>query len=260
MSRIFARLLAVLLLLVHTAAQAQPLTVAAASDLQSVFPLVAERFERETTQPVRLTFGSSGNFFSQIQNGAPFDLFFSADIDYPERLVAAGLAVPGSLSRYASGRLVLLGRIDAQLDITRGLSVLVDPRIRRVAVANPQHAPYGRAAVAALRMAKLYDAVQPKLVFGENVSQAAQFVSSATADAALVALSVALAPAMRARSVYTELPAGAYPPIDQAAVVLTSSRHKTTASQFLAFVQRSDIAALLREHGFITRTAQPNGR
>src|SRR5262245_34559913 len=129
----------------------QGLTVAAASDLQAALPAITSQFEKETGQRVRVTFGSSGNFFAQIQNGAPFDVFLSADIDYPKRLEAAGQAERGTLYEYATGRIVLWTRKDSGIDVTRGLAVLADERIRRIAVANPQHAPYGRAAVAALR-------------------------------------------------------------------------------------------------------------
>src|SRR3954467_12949975 len=155
---------------------ARKLAVAAASDLQLVMPALAERFERETGGHVSLTFGSSGNFFSQIRNGAPFDLFFSADVDYPRQLEKAGLAEPGTLKPYALGRLVLYAPTNAGIDLSRGVSVLTDSRIHRIAIANPAHAPYGRAAVAALTHEHLYDRVQPKLVLGENISQAAQFV------------------------------------------------------------------------------------
>src|SRR5206468_9754557 len=161
---------------------AQGLTVAAASDLQSALPAIASRFENATGQPVRLTFGSSGNFFAQIQNGAPFDLFLSADIDYPRRLASSGLAERGSLREYAVGRVVLWTRTDSGVDVKRGLAVLEDSRVRRIAIANPEHAPYGRAAVAALRHEGLYDRVRDKFVLGENISQAAQFADSGSAD------------------------------------------------------------------------------
>ena len=119
----------------------QSLSIAAASDLQAVFPDIAGRFERETRVKTTVSFGSSGNFFAQIQNGAPFDLFFSADIDYPRQLIVAGFADKDSLFQFATGRLVVWTRKDSGVDISRGLSALEDPRVRRVAIANPQHAP-----------------------------------------------------------------------------------------------------------------------
>jgi molybdate transport system substrate-binding protein len=249
---------AVLAVLVSTAvavASAQPpapaLAVAAASDLQSVMPALASRFERETSRRVTLTFGSSGNFFSQIQNGAPFDLFFSADVDYPRRLEAAGLTEPGTLQPYAIGRLVLYASTASRLDLGRGLAVLTDARVRRIAIANPEHAPYGRAAVAALTHERLYDEVRAKLVLGENVSQAAQFVQSGNAQAGLLALSLALAPALRTSGTYVDVPAAFYPTIEQAAVVIKTSSRKDAARQFLAFLARPEIAQIMNDAGFL---------
>ncbi len=218
--RLHAVLFVAALLANPLAARAQDLTVAAASDLQSVFTTVADRFERETGHPVKLTFGSSGNFFTQIQNGAPFDLFFSADIDYPRQLEAAHLTEPGSLYEYAQGQIVLWTRTNTGLDLSRGLPVLNDARVKHIAIANPEHAPYGRAAVAALQHEKLYDTVRGKLVLGENISQAAQFAQSGNAEVGIVALSLALAPAMRESGVYVAIPPAFYPPIEQAAIVV----------------------------------------
>ena len=232
-------------------AQAQDLTVAAASDLQTVFPSLADQFQRASGHAVKPTFGSSGNFFAQIQNGAPFDIFFSADSDYPKHLEAAHLAAPNSLRVYARGRIVLWTRNDSGVDVRRGLAVLSDPRVRRIAIANPEHAPYGRAAVAALEHERLYGGVKSKLVLGENISQAAQFVQSGNADAGLLALSLALAPALRGAGTYVEVPAVFYPPIEQAAVILKASRRKDGARRFLAFLARPDSAQALRDAGFL---------
>jgi molybdate transport system substrate-binding protein len=226
------------------------ITVAAAADLQPILPEIAERFRQATGHRVQLIFGSSGNFFSQIQNGAPFDLFFSADIDYPRRLEAAGLAAAGTLQPYAVGRIVLWAAAGTPVDISRGLEILIDPRIRRIAIANPEHAPYGRAAVEALRSASLYDRVRDRLVLGENVAQAAQFVQSGAADAGIIAWSQALAPGLKDRGVFHEIPASLYHPIEQAAVVLESSVHRDLSTQFLSFLERAEIQRLLRSHGF----------
>jgi molybdate transport system substrate-binding protein len=232
------------------AASAQTLTIAAASDLQAVLPTIASDFEKQTGVTTRVTFGSSGNFFSQLQNGAPFDLFFSADLEYPRQLVKGGQALGDTLSEYASGRIVVWARKDAGLDLRAGLRVLADPRVRKVAIANPEHAPYGRAAVAALRHENLYDAVQPKLVFGENISQAAQFVQSGNADAGIVALSVALVPALKSVGVYAEIPSTFHPPIRQGAVVIRTSNHQQAARDFLAFLRRPASLKLLADFGF----------
>jgi molybdate transport system substrate-binding protein len=127
---------------------AQEITLAAAADLQFAMQDVAARFQKETGKTVKLICGSSGNFFQQIQNGAPFDMFFSANLDYPKKLEAAGLIEPGSFYEYAKGKIVLWVRNDSKLDLSSGMQVLLDPSVK-IAVANPQHAPYGQAAVAA---------------------------------------------------------------------------------------------------------------
>jgi molybdate transport system substrate-binding protein len=229
---------------------AQEITVAAASDLQFAFQDVAARFEKETGKKVKLIFGSSGNFFAQIQNGAPFDLFFSADIDYPRRLEAAGLAEPGTLYQYATGKIVLWVRQESKLDLSRSLQVLLDPGIQKIAIANPAHAPYGRAAVAAMKQEQVYDKVSGKFVMGENISQTASFVVAGSADVGVVALSLALAPSMKEKGRYVEIPATQYPAIDQGAVVVKSSQNKDVARQFLAFLKTSQILELLRGYGF----------
>jgi molybdate transport system substrate-binding protein len=245
-----AALLAACLVVGHPAAQAQDLAVAAASDLQSVFPTLAERFERDTGHAVKVTFGSSGNFFAQIQNGAPFDLFFSADIEYPRQLVAGGQAEAGTLHEYAVGQLVLWTRQSTGIDVRSGLPVVNDPRVKHIAIANPEHAPYGRAAVSALQHEKLYDGVRAKLVLGENISQAAEFAQSGNAEVGILALSLALAPALRDSGAYAVIPSSFYPPIEQAAVVVSTSHNKDLARQFIAFLERPDVARLMQDSGF----------
>ncbi len=229
---------------------AQEIVVAAASDLSSVFPQIAAGFEKETGKKVKFNFGSSGQFLLQIENGAPFDLFFSADIQYPQRLESEGLIQPGSLYRYAVGKIVLYVPANSPLDLTQGLRALLSPKVSRIAIANPQHAPYGRAAVEALRKEGLYDALQGKFVFGENISQAAQFVQSGNADAGIVALSLALGSAMKSAGRYVEIPASDYAPLEQAAVILKSSRDKDTAAAFLAYLHRPTVIAQLATFGF----------
>jgi molybdate transport system substrate-binding protein len=226
------------------------LSVAAASDLQTALPELVGRFERERGAKVDVSFGSSGNFFAQIQNGAPFDLFFSADLDYPRRLVADGLADADSLFQYATGRLVVWAGKDGGVSIARGLASLSDARIRRIAVANPDHAPYGRAAVAALKHDGLYDAVRGKLVFGENIAQTAQLVESGNADVGILALSLARGPALSARGTYVEIPATTHPPIEQGVVIVSASRNKISARDLIAFLKRPEIAEMLHRFGF----------
>ena len=238
-------------------AAAQSITVAAASDLQSVLPAIAAQFVKETGQHVDVTYGSSGNFFAQIQNGAPFDLFLSADADYPRRLDGAGLAERGTIVTYARGRIVLWTRMDSGIDLGPGLAALRGDKVRRIAIANPEHAPYGRAAVAALQADGVYERVRSKLVLGENISQAAQFAASGSADVGLIALSLALTPALRDTGRYIDIPETSYPPIEQAAVVLAASRQKPVARQFVDFLRTPPIVRLLESYGF---TAPASGR
>ena len=172
-------------------------TVAAASDLTYAMNEIAANFEKATGCTVRLSMGSSGNFLTQIENGAPFDVFFSADIAYPKKLEAEGLAAPGSTYLYAIGKIVLWTRKDSRVDVGKGFAALRDPAVQKIAIANPEHAPYGRAAEEALRHSGVYDAVKDRLVLGENISQAAEFVESGNADAGIVALSLVLSPAMK---------------------------------------------------------------
>src|SRR5262245_46560660 len=243
-------LLAGLLAGARPSGQPPDITVAAASDLQALLPELAGRFERDTSVRVSPAFGSSGNFFAQIQNGAPFDVFMSADVAYPERLVAGGLADGETLYTYATGRIVLWTRKDSGVDVSHGLAVLTQSRVKRVAIANPQHAPYGRAAEAALRHQNLYDVVRPKLVLGENISQAAQLAESGNAEAGILALSLARGAELARDGVYFEIPSTAHPPIDQAAVVITASKNQAPARQFVAALKRPDVLDLLRRFGF----------
>jgi molybdate transport system substrate-binding protein len=239
---------------------AQEITIAAAADLQFAFQDAAARFEKDTGKHVKLIFGSSGNFFAQIQNGAPFDAFFSADIDYTKRLDAAGLAEPGTLYPYATGRIVLWVPNESKLDLSRGLQVLLDPGIHKIAIANPEHAPYGRAAVSALRHENLYDRVASRFVLGENISQTATFVVSGSADIGIVALSLALAPSMKEKGRYVEIPTDEYPAIQHAAVILKSSQNKEVARQLFAFLKSAALQDLLRGYGFSIPDAAAAGR
>jgi len=245
------------LLIAASLCSAQDLSVAAAADLQFAFQDVAARFEKDTGHHVQLIFGSSGNFYTQIQNGAPFDVFFSADQDYPKKLEAAGLTEPGTLYEYATGKLVLWVPKESQLDLTHGLQALLDPGVKKIAVANPQHAPYGRAAVAALKHENLYDRLADKLVLGENISQTASFVVSGSADAGILALSLALAPSMKDKGRYVNIPTEDYPPIVQAAVILKSCKQPALAQRFLSYLKSPTIVELMKTYGFVIPGESP---
>lgn len=232
-------------------AVAEEITIAAASDLNFAFREIAAAYENTTGNHVRLTLGSSGNFFAQIQNGAPFDLYFSADISYPKKLEEAGLVVPGSLYPYAIGRIVLWAGKDSHLDLSKGLEILREPAIRKIAIANPKHAPYGRAAVAAMEHFKVYDLVKDKLILGENISQAAQFIESGACDIGIIALSLAAAPAMKSKGTYWEVSAEAHPPLEQGAVIVKQSKNQEAARQFLDFIKGPSGQGIMKRYGFV---------
>ena len=227
------------------------LVVAAAADLSSALKEVADGYEKKTGVKVKLSFGASGALTQQIQNGAPFDVFFSADMDYPRQLISAGDADGASLYQYAVGKLVLWVPADSPLDVEhRGMKVLLDPSVKKISIGNPQHAPYGRAAVAALKHEGVYDQVSDRLVLGENISQAAQFVESGNAQAGFVALAHAIAPEMKGKGKYWVVPAEDYPPLAQGVVVLTHSQHKKEAAGFVEYIKSKEASDLLRRYGF----------
>jgi len=248
-------LLVLILFCCAALASAQEIVVAAAADLSSVFPQVVAQFEKETGRKVKINFGSSGQFLLQIENGAPFDVFFSADVQYPQRLEAEGLTQPGTIYKYAVGKLVLYVPNNSSLNLSQGLRALQSPQAKRIAIANPQHAPYGRAAVESLKKEGLYDSLQSKFVMGENISQTAQFVQSGNADAGILALSLVLSPQMKNAGHYVEIPASDYAPLEQAAVILKSSKDKTTAALFLDFIRKPEIVSLLSQYGFTLPSA-----
>src|ERR1700676_1027766 len=246
-----SKLLALLLLFAAVFANAQEITVAAAADMSAALRELAGVYTKKTGQPVKLSFGSSGNLTNQIRNGAPFDVFFSADEEYPQQLIAEGLASKDTLYRYAVGRLVLWVPTDSPLDLPQlGMKALLDPSVKKISIANPATAPYGRAAEAALRHFGIYDQVSSRLVVGENISQAAQFVESGNAQAGLIALSHALAPAMKDKGRYWTVPLDAYPTLNQAAVMLSKSKEQDAARKFLEFLRSPDAASLLTSYGF----------
>ena len=223
------------------------LRVAAAADTQFVLPQIVAAFEQRTGKKIGTSFGSSGNLSAQIQSGAPFDVFLSADTAYAQKLVDGGFAPADSLYKYAEGKLVLWVPANSQLDPSLGLNLLLAPEVKRIAIANPQHAPYGRAAVAALEKSGVYGAITPKLVLGENVSQAFQFVSSGNANIALLSLSFAKAPGANGK--YWLIPENLYPAIEQSAVVLKNSSHRAAAYAFLAFLRTPEAKMLLQKSG-----------
>ncbi len=227
-------------------------TVAAAADLQFALADVKAAFiQAHPGVQVTATFGSSGAFFAQISNGAPFDVFLSADEDYPQKLVQAGLAQPGDLFRYSRGHLVLWVPKASPLAIERlGMQALLEPAARKVAIANPRHAPYGRAAEAAMANLGLLEAVRPRLVYGENISQTAQFVQSGAADIGILALSLAKGPALATAGRFVEVPPDAYPAMNQGGLLLARAKGNPAARAFCDFLRSPGGVAILRRYGF----------
>ena len=247
--RLFAVLLSFALACGFCLGQPREIRVAAAADLNFAMRELAQQFERQSGCTVNVSYGSSGNFFSQVQSGAPFDVFLSADVAYPQKLHAAGLT-QGGVYEYAVGRLVLWAPVNSEINPdAQHWDALLDPRVAKIAIANPLHAPYGSAAVAALKSAGLYDRVKNKLVYGESISQAAQFVQSGNAQAGILALSLTLAPSMHAGKSW-ELPQDLYPPLRQGAAILKNAQNTGDARRFLDFLRSAEARQTLQKFGF----------
>jgi molybdate transport system substrate-binding protein len=251
MLRFFLLLLAALGLAGPAAARPAPpaaLTIAAAADLKYALDSLVTIFKRQHPQaPVTVVYGSSGRFYEQLSHGAPFDMFFSADSEYPRRLQQAGRTA-GAPVPYAQGRLVLWSR---QLDVpAQGLKALSAPQLRHLAIANPAHAPYGQKAEEILRHYQLYDQLKPKLVLGENIGQAAQYAATGAAEAGILAYSLALSPALRRAGRFYLIPTTAHTPLRQSFVVLKSAKDNATARDFATFIASPAARAALKKYGF----------
>ncbi len=227
------------------------LAIAAAADLQFALLEVKDAFVK--THPgaeVSVTYGSSGNFYAQLMNKAPFDLFLSADLTYPKQLVEAGLADGATEFLYSRGRIVLWAPKESPIPVEQlGMKALSHPAAKKIAIANPRHAPYGRAAEAALTKLGLLEALTPRLVFGENISQTAQFVQTGAADIGIIALSLTKAPAMATGRMW-EVPPDLYSPLNQGGVIPNHAQNKAGALAFRAFMQSPEGIAILRRYGF----------
>ena len=220
--------------------------VAAAADLQFAFTDIALLYEAETGQRVRLVFGSTGQLTQQIENGAPYDLIAAANQEYVDRLVRQCLVLPNTVSLYARGRIVLASNRQSDLHLT-SLKELLEPSIRHIAIANPEHAPYGLAAKQALQSAGLWDQLQSKLVFGENVRQALQYLQSGDAQAGIIALSVAYVPEIS----WVLIDESLHVPLDQSLAVLASAHEPELAAQFAAFINGSTGRPVMHQYGFL---------
>jgi molybdate transport system substrate-binding protein len=224
------------------------LRVAAAADLQPVMPVLSQAYEHATGVKLVVSFGSSSTLATQILGGAPMDIFLGADFVYPEKVVAAGLADAAAPMAYAKGSLVLWARKDSGL-LPLSMERLTDPRVKTVAIANELHAPYGRAAAAALRKMKMYDAVAPHFVVGENITQTAQFVESGNAQLGLISLTAASTQHFQEIGTYVLVPTSQYPEIRQYAVVMKNSDRKADAHAFLDWLLSSPVQGNLPNLG-----------
>jgi molybdate transport system substrate-binding protein len=231
-----------------------PLHVAAAADLEPVLPPLLEQFREATGIHADASYQASAVLTTQIQNGAPFDLFLSADLSYPKRLIDAGFADTAGSSDssspiiYAKGTLVLWTRKDSHFS-PPSLDLFRDPLLKRLAIANPERAPYGRAAVAALTNLKIYDELKARIVTAENIAQTAQFVDSGNADAGLISLTSALTPRLRASGAYFVIPRDLYPPIEQGAAIVSKTSQRDAVHKLLDFLLSPPVQAQLARSG-----------
>jgi molybdate transport system substrate-binding protein len=222
------------------------LTVFAASDLGPAFKDIVPQFERKTGARVTLVLGSTGMLAQQIRNGAPADVFFAANESFVSALVAEKLTVPASTSLYARGRIVIVTLKSSGVRVD-DLAELASGRLRRIAIANPQHAPYGLAAKQALEAAGIWRIVRPKLVYGENVQQAAQFVRSGSTDVGIVAQSVATMSDLNQTPIEQRM----HDPLNQVAVVLARTKEPEASRAFIDFVNGPQGRAVMRQFGFL---------
>lgn len=229
--------------------------VAAAADLEPVLPPIFAQFQRQTGIRAVATYKASAILTTQILNGAPFDLFLSADTGYPQRLIAAGMADSAQPLIYAKGTLVLWTRKDSRLPAP-SIDLLRSPALKTLAIASPRQAPYGRAAIAALKSLNLYQSLQPRIVTAENIGQAAQFVESGNAQAGLISLTAALTPTLSSVGSYFVIPRNLYPPIDQGAVVVKNSAQRTAAQRLLDFILSPPIQAEMAKRGLASASGQ----
>jgi molybdate transport system substrate-binding protein len=222
--------------------------IAAAADLKFALDSILVSFKNISKGKVNVTYGSSGKLFEQISGGAPFEIFFSADINYPRLLEEKGMTI-SPIYTYGIGRIVIWSKkINPQRE---GMNVLLSPSIKKIAIANPAHAPYGKRAQESLQYYKLWDKIKDKLVYGENISQAAQFVTTGAADIGIIALSLALSPNMKKESgSYYIIPANSHQPLEQGVVLTKKAKEKSLAKTFMEYIQSANANAIFKHFGF----------
>ena len=252
MRRLNVLLLAVLCYAGASFAEPAPasVTIAAAANLADVIEVLDAAFVQQNPgAATKVSTGSSGNFYAQIKNGAPFDVFVSADMDFPRKLIAVGEAQSDSLLLYAVGRLALWSTNPA-VDVGSGLLCLTTPAVKKLAIANTETAPYGRAAKATLQSTGLWDKLQGKLVTGENISQTAQFVQTGNADAGFVAYSTLKSPKLAGVGQFWLVPLSAHAPLEQGAVITRHGRDNPLSAKYLAFLKSANAQAIFSQYGY----------
>ncbi|MDD2502050.1 MAG: molybdate ABC transporter substrate-binding protein [Geobacter sp.] len=236
-------------LLLATAAHAEKITVAAAADLKFAMDEISASFKKNSPgNELEIIYGSSGKFHTQIQQGAPYDLFFSADIAFPRELVKKGMAA-SEVKPYAVGRVVLWSNSMDASKMT--LASLTDPKISRIAIANPKHAPYGKRAEEALKASGLWDRLQPKFVYGENIAHTAQFVQTGNAQVGIIALSLALSPELSKKGGYYLIPDKLHNPLEQGYVITKRGAGKPLAQKFADYMNAKSSRAIMTKYGFV---------
>jgi molybdate transport system substrate-binding protein len=244
MTRIF---MSIAFLLATISLSSQRVNVAAAADLRYAMDEIVVAYKKANPKAdIKVAYGSSGKAYQQIVNGAPYDIYFSADILYPNKLKEQGLTASNP-KLYAIGFIVLWS---TKIDVSKGMSSLNDPRIKRIAIANPDHAPYGKRAKESLIFYKLYDELKPKIVIGENISQAAQFAQTGNAEIGILALSLVLSPAMKNHGNYFLIDTKSYSPLEQAYVIIKKPIENTESYKFARFIATPTVRAIYRKYGF----------
>jgi molybdate transport system substrate-binding protein len=240
-------IISLVIALMVVSATAQKVNVAAAADLRYAMDEIILAYKKHNSKSViKVTYGSSGTAYQQIINGAPYDIYFSADIIYPQKLVEKGLSATKP-KLYAVGFLVLWS---SQIDVLSGMNVLNNPKIQKIAIANPEHAPYGKRAQESLQYYKLYEKLKDKIILGENISQTAQYVQTGNAEVGILALSLAMSPAMKNLGKYFLIDSKSYSPLEQAYVIINRAEINTETYKFAKFVASPEAREIFKKYGF----------
>jgi len=247
--KLVKKILIFCLFILSLSAHAEKITVAAAADLKFAMDEIAASYMKSNpADQIEVVYGSSGTFHTQIQKGAPYDLYFSADIGFPRELVKLGFAA-SEVKPYAFGRIVLWS---ASMDATiMTLASLTDPKINHIAIANPVHAPYGRRAEEALRKLELWEKVKPRLVYGDNIAQTAQFVMTGNADIGIIALSLALNTQLASKGGYWLIPENLHEPLEQGFIITKRAENNPQAKRFADYIDSKPVRAIMTKYGFV---------